>query len=223
MRKLVLVSAAGISAENMWREPVMAVGRLMAVGAARTGVKSLPVVNRPRLRRAALQLVVRYPERISVPLASELVRGAGTKGFVGGLDAVLAYSFREHLPGIEVPTMIVWGRNDTLIPVEDAYEFQRLIGVERPRRGLRRHGPSGDARAADALQRAARCVHRGGDGARGRYLRRPPLTPRGTRHPSPRRATPPRHPAPPRLATRGLAQLGPPDLARFGIPLPRER
>ena len=40
VRKLVLVSAAGISAENMWREPVMAVGRLMAVGAARTGVKS---------------------------------------------------------------------------------------------------------------------------------------------------------------------------------------
>ena len=128
VRKLVLVSAAGISAENMWREPVMAVGRLMAVGAARTGVKSLPVVNRPRLRRAALQLVVRYPERLSVPLASELVRGAGTKGFVGGLDAVLGYSFRERLPDIEVPTLIVWGRHDTLIPVEDAYEFQRLIG-----------------------------------------------------------------------------------------------
>ena len=128
VRKLVLVSAAGISAENMWREPVLAVGRLMAVGAARTGVKSLPVVNRPRLRRAALQLVVRYPERISVPLATELVRGTGTKGFVGGLDAVLGYSFRERLPDIEVPTLIVWGRNDTLIPVEDAYEFERLIG-----------------------------------------------------------------------------------------------
>ena len=73
VRKLVLISAAGISAENMWREPIMAVGRLMAIGAARTGVKSLPVVNRPRLRRAALQLVVRYPEKLSVPLATELV------------------------------------------------------------------------------------------------------------------------------------------------------
>ncbi len=128
LRKLVLISAAGISAENMWREPVMAVGRLMAIGAARTGVKSLPVVNRPRLRRAALQLVVRYPEKLSVPLATELVTGAGTPGFVGGLDAVLGYSFRERLPEIDVPTLIVWGRNDVLIPVEDAYEFQRLIG-----------------------------------------------------------------------------------------------
>jgi pimeloyl-ACP methyl ester carboxylesterase len=128
VRRLVLVSAAGISAESMWREPVMAVGRLMAVGAARTGVRNLPVVTRPRLRRAALQLVVRHPEKLSVPLASELVVGAGTPGFVGGLDAVLGYSFRDRLPEIEVPTLIVWGRNDILIPVEDAYEFERLIG-----------------------------------------------------------------------------------------------
>ena len=25
--------------------------------------------------------------------------------------------------------LIVWGRNDTLIPVADAYEFERLIGA----------------------------------------------------------------------------------------------
>ena len=48
---------------------------------------------------------------------------------MGGLDAVLGYSFRERLPEIEVPTLIVWGRNDTLIPVADAYEFERLIGA----------------------------------------------------------------------------------------------
>ena len=128
VRKLVLVSAAGISAEHMWKEPVMAIGRLMAVSAARAGVKQLPVASRPRLRRAALQLVVRYPERLSVPLASELVVGAGTPGFVGGLDAVLDYSYRERLAEIEIPVLIVWGRNDILIPVADAYEYERLIG-----------------------------------------------------------------------------------------------
>jgi pimeloyl-ACP methyl ester carboxylesterase len=127
--KLALVSAAGISAANMWKEPVMAVGRLMAIGTARAGVRQLPVVSRPRLRRAALQLVVRYPEKLSVPLASELVVGAGTAGFVGGLDAVLGYSFRDRLPEIEAPTLIVWGRNDILVPVADAYEFERLIGA----------------------------------------------------------------------------------------------
>lgn len=126
--KLVLVSAAGLSVENLWREPVLAVGRLMAVSAARTSVKALPVTTRPRLRRAALQLVVKYPERLSVPLATELVAGPGTKGFVGGLDAVMSYPIRDRLSSIEAPTLIVWGRNDILIPVEDAYEFERLIG-----------------------------------------------------------------------------------------------
>ncbi|HWK26802.1 MAG TPA: alpha/beta hydrolase [Solirubrobacter sp.] len=130
VRRLVLVSSAGISAENMWREPVMAVGRLMAVSAARGGALTLPVVTRPRLRRAALQLVVRHPERISVPLATELVAaGPSAPGFVGGLEAVISYGFRERLPDIEVPALIVWGRNDILIPVADAYEFQRLIGA----------------------------------------------------------------------------------------------
>jgi pimeloyl-ACP methyl ester carboxylesterase len=41
---------------------------------------------------------------------------------------VLGYSFRDRLPEIEIPVQIVWGRNDILIPVEDAYEFERLIG-----------------------------------------------------------------------------------------------
>jgi pimeloyl-ACP methyl ester carboxylesterase len=129
VRRLVLVSAAGLSVEYLKREPIVAAGRMLAVGVARTGVKSLPMVTRPRLRRAALQLVVRYPERLSVPLASELVAGAGTDGFVGGLDAVLNYKFRDRLPEIEVPVLIVWGRNDILIPVEDAYEYERLIGA----------------------------------------------------------------------------------------------
>ena len=127
--KLVLVSAAGITTTSLKREPVMAAGRLMAVFTAATGARNLPVARRRRLRRAALQLVVRYPEKLSVPLATELVEGAGADGFVGGLDSVIGYSFRERLPEIEVPTLIVWGRNDILVPVEDAFEFQRLIGA----------------------------------------------------------------------------------------------
>jgi pimeloyl-ACP methyl ester carboxylesterase len=129
VQKLVLVSAAGITTTSLKREPIMAAGRLMAVATARAGVRNLPVARRPRLRRAALQLVVRYPERLSVPLATELVEGAGAEGFIGGLDSVIGYSFRERLPDIDVPTLIVWGRNDILIPVADAFEFERLIGA----------------------------------------------------------------------------------------------
>ena len=81
--------------------------------------------------------------------------GAGTPGFVGGLDAVLGYSFRDRLPEIEVPTLIVWGRNDILIPVEDAYEFERLIGANARAVVFDDTGHLAHARAPLALQRAA--------------------------------------------------------------------
>ena len=68
---------------------------------------------------------------------------------------MLGYSFRERLPEIEIPTLIVWGRNDILIPVEDAYEFQRLIGSNARLEIFDDTGPSRDARAPLALQRAA--------------------------------------------------------------------
>jgi pimeloyl-ACP methyl ester carboxylesterase len=126
--KLVLVSAAGLSTEYLQREPLLAFARVWAAATTRTGVRSDPVVRRPRLRRLALQTVVRYPERLSVPLTHELVQGAGKDGFVPALEALMAYSFRERLERIEMPVLIVWGRNDMLVPVTDAARFERLIG-----------------------------------------------------------------------------------------------
>jgi pimeloyl-ACP methyl ester carboxylesterase len=130
VKTLVLVSAAGLSVDSMKKEPLLTIARLMSLGVKSAGDSaSTEVVRRPRLRRVFLQLVVRYPERLSVPLASELVRGGASAGLVGGLDAVLTYKIRERLGEIEVPTLIVWGRNDILVPVGDAAEFERLIGA----------------------------------------------------------------------------------------------
>jgi pimeloyl-ACP methyl ester carboxylesterase len=126
--RLVLVSAAGLSTEYAIGQPVMAAARGWAALTAHTGVRSAGVVRRPRLRRAALQAIVRYPERLSLPLATELVRGAGAAGFVPAFEALKAYSFRDKLPRIEIPALIVWGRNDILIPVDDADMFEELIG-----------------------------------------------------------------------------------------------
>jgi pimeloyl-ACP methyl ester carboxylesterase len=129
VRRLVLVSAAGLSVDGLMKEPLMTLARIWSATATRTGARAAPAVHRLRLRRVALQTVVRYPEKLSVPLASELVAGSGTPGFVGGLDAVLSYKIRERLSEIEIPTLIVWGRNDILVPVGDAAEFERLIGA----------------------------------------------------------------------------------------------
>jgi len=126
--KLVLVSAAGLSTEYLAREPLLAAARAFAVLTARTGLRGSPMVKRARLRRLALQPILRYPERLSVPLATELVRGANAEGFLPAFGALMGYSFRDKLERIEAPVLIVWGRNDMLVPVEDAEAFEHLIG-----------------------------------------------------------------------------------------------
>jgi pimeloyl-ACP methyl ester carboxylesterase len=44
------------------------------------------------------------------------------------LEALLGYSFRDRLAEIDVPVLVVWGRNDMLVPSSDAREFVELIG-----------------------------------------------------------------------------------------------
>jgi pimeloyl-ACP methyl ester carboxylesterase len=126
--KLVLVAAAGLSTEYLAREPLLAGARAFMVLTARTGLRGSPVVKRRRLRRIALQPLVRYPERLSLPLATELVAGANAPGFIAAFEALMSYSFRDKLERIEVPVLIVWGRNDMLVPVGDAEMFEHLIG-----------------------------------------------------------------------------------------------
>jgi pimeloyl-ACP methyl ester carboxylesterase len=126
--RLVLVSAAGLSTEQVARGPSIALARLITAGVPYTRRFEAPVVHRPRLRRAAMQWVIRYPEKLSVPLAQELVLSFGKPGFVPALKALLEYSYRDRLARIEIPVLIVWGRNDLLVPVGDAVRYQRLIG-----------------------------------------------------------------------------------------------
>jgi pimeloyl-ACP methyl ester carboxylesterase len=127
--RLVLVSAAGLSTSELPQAPLLAAARLIAVGTPIAARFDSPVVRRPRLRRAAMQWVIRYPERLSVPLAQELVLSFGKPGFVHGLRAIFDYAYRERLPEIEIPVLIVWGQDDLLVPVGDAFRYARLIGA----------------------------------------------------------------------------------------------
>jgi pimeloyl-ACP methyl ester carboxylesterase len=43
------------------------------------------------------------------------------------LNAIWDYDFRDRLPDISVPTLIVWGRQDRIVPVSGAFEYERLI------------------------------------------------------------------------------------------------
>jgi pimeloyl-ACP methyl ester carboxylesterase len=128
VERLVLVSAAGLSIEEYRRAPLLVGARLWAATATWVGARGQSVVTRPRARRLGLQLIARYPEKLSPELTYELTRGAGTPGFVPAMEALLSYSYRDQLPRIDVPTLVVWGRNDMLVPRGDAREYVELIG-----------------------------------------------------------------------------------------------
>jgi pimeloyl-ACP methyl ester carboxylesterase len=84
-------------------------------------------MRRPRLRAGILLTVVRYPSRISPELVWEVSSGAGKPGFVSALTALADYDFRDRLPNIEDPTLIIWGRNDQIVPVKGADVYEGLI------------------------------------------------------------------------------------------------
>jgi pimeloyl-ACP methyl ester carboxylesterase len=129
--RLVLVSPAGISTENLHRRPLVTGARIASLGASWVGSKSDALTTRPRMRRLLAWNIVRHPDKLSAALMAEQVRGTGKPGFVEALDALISYPIRDRLGKIECPTLIVWGRNDFLVPVRDADEFERLIPDSR--------------------------------------------------------------------------------------------
>ena len=136
VERLVLVSAAGISTYGDRRTTSVMPGlrrveRILAASAGWVASKSDSVARRARLRQAALNVVTAHPSRLPAALAAEQIRGAGKPGFIQGLQAVLDYDFRERLPEIACPTLIVWGDKDRLISVRDADVFAELIPNSR--------------------------------------------------------------------------------------------
>jgi len=79
------------------------------------------------MRRAILYGVVRHPELLQPELVYEIASGGGKPGFMDAFKAILAYDFSDRLPGVKCPTLIVWGRNDRIVPVGGAYRYEELI------------------------------------------------------------------------------------------------
>jgi pimeloyl-ACP methyl ester carboxylesterase len=136
VERLVLVSAAGLSTHGhrgstQALAAIRPLERILMASGAWAASKSDAVVRRARLRDLALGVVVRHPDRLDPAVAAEQVRGAGTPGFLHGLEAVIDYEIRERLGEIACPTLIVWGDHDRLISVRDADVFAELIPDSR--------------------------------------------------------------------------------------------
>jgi pimeloyl-ACP methyl ester carboxylesterase len=176
--RLVLVSAAGISSAETLQAPILTVGRVATALATNSVARYRRLASRPITRHFSLALVARYPRLLKPDFAYEgFFKGAGKPGFDDALRACLDYDFRDRLPEVKVPTLIVWGEKDSIIPVRDADTFERLIDdsrklvmkdtghipmAERPVAFnevlvdfLAETGPAGEREAAEGKSRAA--------------------------------------------------------------------
>jgi pimeloyl-ACP methyl ester carboxylesterase len=132
VERLVLCSSAGITTSELRREPVLAWGRAMSMGGTRSAAEVRMAILRPRLRHLIFSLLVRHPSRVSADILFEISRGAGREAFMPTLRAILEYDFRDRLPDVRCPTLIVWGAKDAIVPKDDAYEYERLIPGTQP-------------------------------------------------------------------------------------------
>jgi pimeloyl-ACP methyl ester carboxylesterase len=132
VERLVLVAAAGVSQMDVAKQPVIAAAKAIALATTMDAARLRATARRPRLRHAALAFVARHPAGLKSDLAFEgFMSGTGRPGFEPALRANLEYDFRERLPDIGCPTLVVWGENDLIIPVRDADKFVELIEGSR--------------------------------------------------------------------------------------------
>ena len=131
VERLVLVAAAGLSIERQRNDGVLRalevtenVSQFMM---ARLLSKSDKLVARRRGRKLLMYFVAAHPEEMDPRVVREQMSGANPPGFVPALDALTSYPIRDRISEIECPTLIVWGPKDMLVPIKDAYEFDRLI------------------------------------------------------------------------------------------------
>jgi pimeloyl-ACP methyl ester carboxylesterase len=127
VERLCLVSAAGIAINDLRRQPLLTLAKLSAWLAAHSAAERERILRRPGYRHLVFSWVFRHPTRLAPDLLWEQIQGTDAPGFVDALDALTSYDFVDRLPEVSCPTLVVWGRNDALVPVRDAYEFERLI------------------------------------------------------------------------------------------------
>jgi pimeloyl-ACP methyl ester carboxylesterase len=130
--RLVLVSAAGISfAEAEGRRLEALVSTFEAIVPFLSGAREF-WLKRSRTRTLAFGRVFHYPNRVRTELLAEQMEpGIRAPGFAEAIRATGGYDTRHHLPEIEIPTLVVWGMNDHVVPVEAAIGYHRLIEGSR--------------------------------------------------------------------------------------------
>jgi pimeloyl-ACP methyl ester carboxylesterase len=126
--KLVLVSAAGISHATAIRGPAITAARMSVLVAPFTLGVQEEALRRPKLRFQVLRQLFYNPLKLRNELIYEFIHnGPGTEGFLPAVRGLTGYDFLDRLEEVELPALIVWGRNDHVVPPADSHGYgQRL-------------------------------------------------------------------------------------------------
>lgn len=127
IEQLFLVDAAGFSTCNRYLR------RFAPLAWMITWIFTLGVLLRnviagsKFLTTVFLKFVLHKPAAIGSELALMLLEGAGKQGFAPAVKTITTTPIYKFPGNVDVPTVIVWGRNDTLLPKSDAFRYAKLI------------------------------------------------------------------------------------------------
>jgi pimeloyl-ACP methyl ester carboxylesterase len=118
--RLVLVSAAGISHSQMLSGPAATAARMAMVVTPFLLRMREQTLRRPGLRLRTFGSIFHNPLKLRTELLAEFANGAGTEGFAPAMRGLVGYDFLDALEDVERPALIVWGRNDRVVPPADS-------------------------------------------------------------------------------------------------------
>ena len=131
-KQLVLASAAGISHARMKRQPAEVAARMSIATAPLTLRNERRLIRRPRIRQIFFSGLFYAPHRLRPELLWEFLHhGTGKPGFVPAVQGLIGYDILDRLEDVEVPTMVVWGRNDHVVPPNDAIGYAKRLHNSR--------------------------------------------------------------------------------------------
>jgi pimeloyl-ACP methyl ester carboxylesterase len=132
VERLVLVSAAGVSHARMAKAPAETVGRMARAAAPLALRYREQALRRPKLRNRIVRQLFFRPAELPRELIWEIVHGGiRAPGLVAAIGGLAGYDILDRLEDVAIPTLIVWGRNDLVVPVSDGLEYARLIRGSR--------------------------------------------------------------------------------------------
>ncbi len=128
VKRLALVSAAGVSHARMYRAPAATVGRMARTAAPFTGRHGERALKRPGLRHRVFRGLFYKPTALRPELIWEITQhGLESPGLVAAIRALSGYDILDRLEDVDAPTLIVWGQDDYVVPATDALEYAQLL------------------------------------------------------------------------------------------------